>query len=94
MVPQVHHPWLACSGVVNAVELSAGKLIRISQQTSSEDFSSALSQRDATGVVAILLGIVAAHTGVQHAPLAMLASRTKVCPFRSHTTQAASIIWT
>jgi len=73
--------------VVNALELSAGKLIKIPQHTSSEDYSSSLSQRDATGVVAVLLGIVATHRGVQHAPLAMLAARTKVCT--AHTTASA-----
>ena len=64
--------------MVSALELSAGKLIKIPQHTSSEDYSSSLSQRDATGVVAVLLGIVATHRGVQQAPVAMLAARTKV----------------
>lgn len=65
--------------MVSALELSAGKLVKIAQHASSEDYSSFLSQRDATGVVAVLLGIVATHRGVQHAPVAMLAARTKVC---------------
>ncbi|DBA85049.1 TPA: hypothetical protein ACH3X2_005780 [Trebouxia sp. C0005] len=63
--------------MVSALELSAGKLVKIAQHASSEDYSSFLSQRDATGVVAVLLGIVATHRGVQHAPVAMLAARTK-----------------
>ncbi len=70
--------------MVNALELSAGKLIKIPQHASSEDYSSSLSQRDATGVVAVLLGIVATHRGVQHAPLAMLGAHTKVLTV--HTT--------
>lgn len=69
------------SGGVSVIELHAGKLIKISQHTSSEDYSALLSQRDATGVIAALLGIVATHRGVQHAPLAMLAACTQVCTY-------------
>lgn len=69
----VRHP-----GVVVVLETPQGSLIKVPQHVSSEDYSSALSQRDAQAVVANLLGIVAAHRGVQHAPLAMLASQTKV----------------
>ncbi|KAL3160999.1 hypothetical protein ABBQ38_009386 [Trebouxia sp. C0009 RCD-2024] len=64
-------------GVVVAIETAHGDLIKVPQHMTSEDYSSALSQRDATAVMAGLLGIVTAHRGVQHAPLAMLASQTK-----------------
>lgn len=76
----LHRPFFSVchSGVVVALETPQGSLIRVPQHVSSEDYSSALSQRDAQAVVANLLGIVAAHRGVQHAPLAMLASQTKV----------------
>ena len=66
------------AGVVVAVETPHGSLIKVPQHVASEDYSSALSQRDAQAVMAGLLGIVAAHRGVQHAPLAMLATQTKV----------------
>lgn len=72
--------WLGMcpSGVVVAIETPQGTLVKVPQHVTSEDYSSALSQRDAKAVMAGLLGIVAAHRGVQHAPLAMLASQTKV----------------
>ena len=60
------------------METAHGDLIKLPQHVTSEDYSSALSQRDAPAVMAGLLGMVAAHRGVQHAPLAMLASQTKV----------------
>ena len=68
--------WLADH--VTAVGTLDGALIKVSQHATSEDYSAALSQRDAKTVVAVLLGIVAAHRGVQHAPLAMLATQTQV----------------
>lgn len=81
----LRHSFGVCrSGVVVALETPQGSLIKVPQHVSSEDYSSALSQRDPQAVMASLLGIVAAHRGVQHAPLAMLASQTKVflalCP--------------
>ena len=57
-------------------------MVKAPQQATSEDYSSALSLRDAKAVVAVVMGIVAAHRGVQHAPIAMLASQTKVKPSR------------
>ena len=66
------------AGVIVAIETPHGMLTKVPQHVTSEEYSSALSQRDAQAVMADLLGIVAAHRGVQHAPLAMLASQTKV----------------
>ena len=77
------------TGVVVAIETPSGVLIKVPQHGTSEDYSSALSQRDARAVMAGLLGIVAAHRGVQHAPLAMLASQTKV-PLTLHPAQLPS----
>ena len=74
------------TGVVVAIETPHGTLVKVPQHVTSEEYSSALSQRDAQAVMAGLLGIVAAHRGVQHAPLAMLASQTKVLSsYTSHT---------
>lgn len=77
------------TGVIVAIETPHGMLIKVPQHVTSEEYSSALSQRDAQAVMAGLLGIVAAHRGVQHAPLAMLASQTKV-PLILHPTQQSA----
>ena len=77
------------TGVIVAIETPHGMLVKVPQHVTSEEYSSALSQRDAQAVMAGLLGIVAAHRGVQHAPLAMLASQTKV-PLILHPTQQSA----
>ena len=73
------------AGVVHAIEVSSEQLVKIPQHVSSDDYSAALSQRDASGVAAALLGLVATHRGVLHTPTAMLASRTQVQPLLCHT---------
>ena len=66
------------AGIVKAIQLPSQALLKIPEHASLDDFSSALSQGNATAVVGSMLSIVADHQGVQHAPLAMLASHCQV----------------
>lgn len=72
------YPSHVCAGVVQVLQLPSQSLIKIPEHASLETFSSALSQGNAKAVVGSMLSIVADHQGVQHAPLAMLASHCRV----------------
>jgi len=70
-----------------ALELRPGTLLRITTNTSAEQFSSAALAGDARATAGHLVSIIAANHSVDAAPLALLASYVQTALLKMHAAE-------
>ena len=70
-----------------ALEVRPGTLLRITSDTSPEQFSVAAQSCDARATAGHLVSIVATNHGIDAAPLALLASHVRTALLKMHATE-------